>query len=406
MNAKNDTDKCVACSTCVVQCPVAGVTSKFLGPRMLGPASERFRLLNAGEDPSLTYCSNCKNCDISCPQNVEVSRMNMMARALYARSHKPSFRDWILAHGGLEAKIASYFPAGIVNACMDNVLGRSVLDRIGVSRQMDLPHFAGRQFPAAVKRYAQPSGLSKKVVFFPGCSVNAYQPQTGLDLVWLLNRAGYYVEIPGNFCCCGTPLYTNGFEDEAKRHALTNLREMHAWERRGIPVLTLCPSCALMFKSEIPSVFPDLYSEYPVNVGDAAEFLLRIMEKGELPGAPRSERKACRVLYHAPCHLRAQGTGLPGYSILSSLEGIHADNANAGCCGISGTYGFKKEKYDIAMAVGSRLFDRVREASPDIVATECGTCQIQITHGTGKACMHPVSILRHMLDGSGIGRGG
>ena len=396
MIAKNDTDKCVACSTCVVQCPVAAVTSKFLGPRMLGPASERFRLFNSGEDPSLSYCSNCKNCDISCPQGVEVSRMNMMARALYAKSHKPSLRDWLLAHGELEAKLASYFPAALVNACMDNALSRKALDAFGVSRKMYLPHFAGRQFPALFRRFAQPENLRKKVVFFPGCSVNAFQPQTGMDLVWLLNRAGYHVEIAKKFCCCGTPLYTNGFEAEARRHAAVNIREMHAWTRMGIPVISLCPSCTLMFNSEIPSIFPDLHEAHPVKVGNAAEFVLGLMEHGELPDAPRKGKES-RILYHAPCHLRAQGTGLSGFEL---LECLHAENANAGCCGISGTYGFKKEKYDISMSVGSRLFEMVREADPDIVATECGTCQIQITHATGKACMHPVSILRHVLDGS------
>ncbi len=368
---------------------------------MLGPASERFRLMNSGEDPSLTYCSNCKNCDISCPQNVEVSLMNMMARNLHAKNSKPSFRDWMLAHGELEAKLASYFPAWLVNAGMGSPLGKSVLGALGVSRGMPFPRFAKKPFQAALKRFVQPPDLAKKVVFFPGCFVTAYQPQAGLDLIWLLNRAGYSVEIPRNFCCCGTPLYTNGFEEEARKNAAINLKEMAAWNAKGVPVITLCPSCSLMFKSEIPAVFPDLHEQFPAAAGDASEFLLRLLENGELD-APRTRAQECRIVYHAPCHLRAQGMGLPGYSILETLEGLHVQNANAGCCGISGTYGFKKEKYDIAMAVGSRLFETIRGADPEIVATECGTCQIQITHGTGKPCMHPVSILRHALEGKAI----
>ena len=68
MSVRISPDKCIACTTCVVHCPVARVTPKYLGPRMIGPAYERFRLLGLAEDESLTYCSNCKNCDITCPQ--------------------------------------------------------------------------------------------------------------------------------------------------------------------------------------------------------------------------------------------------------------------------------------------------------------------------------------------------
>ena len=158
-------DKCVACSTCVVQCPVAEVTSKFLGPRMLGPASERFRMLNNGEDDSLSYCANCKNCDISCPQGVEVSNINMLARAEYCREHRPSFRDWILAHGELEAKLVSYFPTFLVNFGMANPISKQILDMVGVSKKADLPKFASKQFPAMFKEYKQPDNLTKRVVF-------------------------------------------------------------------------------------------------------------------------------------------------------------------------------------------------------------------------------------------------
>ena len=70
-------DPCIACTTCTVFCPVAQATGEFLGPRMIGPALQRFRLLNMAEDNSLSYCSNCKNCDISCPQGVNIGMRNI-----------------------------------------------------------------------------------------------------------------------------------------------------------------------------------------------------------------------------------------------------------------------------------------------------------------------------------------
>lgn len=398
MNSRINPDKCVACSTCVVQCPVAEATSKFLGPRMLGPASERFRLLNDGEDNSLTYCANCKNCDISCPQGVEVSNINMLARAEYCQTHKPSFRDWMLAHGEVEAKLASYFPAFLVNFGMSNPVSKLILDKIGISRHASLPRFAPKQFPALFKAYKQPE-LTKKVVFYPGCYITSYAPQTGMDLVWLLNKAGYNVVYPEKFSCCGTPLYTNGFTEDARRSARNNLTILKQWKEQGIPILSLCPSCQLMFKSEIPAFFPELTTDLNPSLDDAMEFILGCMERGELNTDEARTSQPLDVIYHAPCHLRVQGIGLPGFDILRKIPGVHVQNADAGCCGISGSYGFKKEKYEIGMAIGEKLFNTIKASRIKLVSTECGTCREQIIHGTGHECKHPLSILRERLEG-------
>ena len=123
------------------------------------------------------------------------------------------------------------------------------------------------------------------------------------------------------------------------------------------------------------------------------------MERGELDlGGIRNDTEQ-PIVYHAPCHLRAQGNGLPGMELLKRLPGIKPVNANAGCCGISGSYGFKKEKYDIAQEVGSELFDIVRKNPCKYASSECGTCRVQIEHGSGKKAIHPVSILRMRMEG-------
>ncbi len=398
MNKTNDTDKCIACSTCVVQCPVAEATSKFLGPRMLGPASERFRLLNKGEDDSLSYCSNCKNCDISCPQGVPVSNINMLARAELAKTHRPSFRDWVLAHGDVESRLANLFPHTLANIGMANPASKIILDKIGISKHADLPKFPAKNFFAMVKKLEQPENLKKTVALYPGCYIKNYVPEAGMDLVWLLNRAGYKVVSQEKFSCCGTPLYTNGFIAETKENVLRNHAIMAGYRKEGIPVLTMCPSCELMFKAEIPAFFPDLENEGR-HLLNAEEFLMSCIESGELALPAGKHGASKKIIYHAPCHLRALGIGMPGLELLKKMDAAKILNANAGCCGISGTYGFKKEKYDIAMQIGANLFRTIDASNADVVATECGTCQVQITHGTKKRCMHPVSLLRAFVAG-------
>lgn len=395
-------DKCIACTTCVVHCPVAQVTTKFLGPRMIGPAYERFRLLGLGEEESLHYCSNCKNCDIACPHDVPVSTFNMLARAEYSRKHRPPLRDWVLGHGERMAKLLGFIPAALKNVGMLNPATRIFLDALGISSKAPLPAFAPQTFRTLHKKTYQ-GKHERRVVFFPGCFIDIYDPRTGQDMVWALNKAGYEVIVPDAFVCCGVPMIANGFWEDARANAARNMQELHRWQQEGVPVLTGCPSCALMFKSDLPEYFPEVVrpGQTPT-LADAQAFLLDCIERGELlvrdtPSTP--ENMPHRIIYHAPCHLRAQGIGLPGLELLKNLPGMTVENADAGCCGISGSYGFKKEKYPIAMQVGSALFDAVRHSEAPVTASECGTCRVQIKHGSGKDCLHPVSFLRRALEG-------
>ena len=161
-------DACIACTTCVVQCPVAQATTNFLGPRMIGPAYERFRLLGLAEEESLHYCANCKNCDIACPQGVPISSLNMMARAEQCRKKRPPLRDWILGHGELMAKLLRYVPAKLKNFGMLNPVTRFALDKLGISAKAPMPAFAEKSFRQQLKKIWQPH-TNKYVVLFPGC---------------------------------------------------------------------------------------------------------------------------------------------------------------------------------------------------------------------------------------------
>lgn len=399
MSVRINLDKCIACTTCVVHCPVARVTSKFLGPRMLGPAYERFRLLGLDEDATLQYCSNCKNCDISCPHGVPVANINMLARAEQCRKKSPGLRDWILAHGELQAKLLQMIPAALKNYGMLNPLTRFILDKLGIDKRAPLPSFAPKTFRQSLRAYTQPV-LDRKVLFFPGCFVDVYDPQTGMDMVYALNRAGYEVVSPDAFVCCGLPMIANGYWEDARKRAARNMAELEKWRKLGIPALTGCPSCALTFREDLPEFFPDLLDRYGMgNLEDAQDFLLDCIESGKLKidKTRTADFGETKLIYHAPCHLRAQGNGLPGLELLKLLPGINAENANAGCCGISGSYGFKKEKYNIAQQIGSDLFNKIRSSGAKFSISECGTCRVQMQHGGGLKALHPVAILRQFL---------
>lgn len=386
----NIPDACIACTSCMAYCPVTAASPLFRGPKMLGPALERFRLMENDTEASLEYCSNCKNCDISCPSGVPVSTLNMLAKNEYYKRNKRRLRDWMLAHGEKMAQIAGRVPS-LANMGMANPISKIILKAAGISAKARLPQYAPESFYAGFKKIRQRS-CPDKVVFFPGCFINYNDPKVGLDFVAVMQANGFEVIVPDRFVCCGSPLVAGGYLDEAEKHAGKNIAAIKCWTDKGYPVITCCTSCGLMLKREYQELFdrPDA-SLIAGNIFDASEFLLALYEKGRLN--TRFQEMQARYLYHAPCHLRAQGIGRPALDLLALVPGLDVTDADAGCCGISGSYGFKEECHDISMAVGSSLFGRIRDSKVPAVVSDCGTCRLQIMQGAGVSALHPVTVL-------------
>ena len=261
-------DKCTTCSTCVAYCPVTKATRAFKGPKLTGPSSERFRLYDEtgggeiSEIEALDYCSNCKNCDIACPSGVKISTLNMLARAEYCKRHKPPLRDWVLSHGRMLGRLARRFPGWLVNVGSTNALTRLILDKFGVDARAPMPVFVPRSFTEwmgdhnAMLPASDRSRLTKKAVFFPGCYVNDYDPQTGKDLVFMLEKAGYEVIVP-EFECCGLPMVANGFFDDARAAASRNVDTLAALVSSGeVPVFDGLPELPAHAQAGVCRVFP------------------------------------------------------------------------------------------------------------------------------------------------------
>ncbi len=384
-------DSCTTCTSCVVHCPVTQAVREFRGPKLAGPAGERFRLLEDEYDAALQYCSNCKNCDISCPSQVPISTLNMKARAKYYKTHKQPFRDWILSHGEQMAKMASLTP-GLANMGMNNFISRAVLKSLGVSDKAPLPEYASETFIKQFKRIKQKPSASK-AVFYPGCFVNYNQPEVGLDVVAVLQANNFEVIVPEDLVCCSSPLVVNGYLDEAEANARKNIGILEKYVQTGYPIITACTSCGLMLKQEYQELFEiEGVEQVASRLYDIAEFLLELYDEGKLN--TNFVKQNGKFMYHAPCHLRVQGIGKPSLELLRMLPGIEVIDADAGCCGISGNYGFKEEKYDIAMAIGSNLFETIKASGIKTVVSECGTCRQQIGHGAGVKTVHPISLVR------------
>ncbi len=397
-------DSCIKCNVCTSACPVAAVTDLFPGPKYVGPQAQRFR--RAGQpspDASVDYCSGCRVCNTVCPTGVRIAELNARARARIVADRGMPLRNRLLGRAELLGMVGTPV-APVANWTLQNPLLRWAIERtIGVDRRAPLPPFAGRTFRGAFRRRRdRPRAATKKVVYFHGCSTNYYEPRIGEAAVEILEHNGYEV-ILARQACCGLPMLSNGEFDAARRQHEANMRTLLPWVRRGYAIVGTSTSCTLTLKEEAPELLglhTDAARLLAANTWDVCEFLRELHDRGELRtdfALPEAFRD--RTLpYHPPCQLRAHRIGRPALDLLELVPGLRIAESEEACCGIAGTYGLKREKYDIGMAVGASLFSFVREVAGEgdgaLALCDSETCRWQITHGSGVATQHPIEILR------------
>ena len=387
-------DNCIKCSICVAHCPVAKVTERFAGPKQNGPDLERFRLEEpTAVHPSIGYCSNCKNCDVVCPSGVNISTMNAKAKGEYVALQGASLRDKILARVELLGKASQLAPS-LVNWLTGikplRLLGEKFM---GISSQMIMPKYA-RQTLSEMYQPKKITNSKDKVVYFPGCYVNYNTPEVGIALAEVLARHGIELTVD-QFNCCGLPLVANGFLDTAKEYAQKNLKRLQQYVQQGYRIITTCPSCHLTLSREYRELFALDTSHLNEKIIDAFEYLNMLGQEGKISFELNQVNR--RVGYHQPCHLKASGGGIPSLETLRHIPGLEVKELDAGCCGLSGSYGFKKEKYPISQEIGQNIRQAVEELAVDQVISECGTCQLQVQHLTGAKVYHPIQLLAEAM---------
>ena len=388
--ARASLDQCLKCTICETQCPVMAVTPSFSGPKFVGPQAERYR---HGEsvDHSLDYCSSCGTCTLVCPQGVKVAELNSVARAAMKKDNMP-MRDQIISRTTLMGKVM-HPVAPIANWGLTLSPVRWGMEKvIGIHRDAAMPHASTHTFAGWLKKHTPPAAPTRgKVVFFHGCAGQYFEVETSIKTVEVLEHIGYEVVVPQQGCC-GLALQSNGLFDTARAY-VTKLSEQLDIEP-GTPIIGSAASCVGMLKHEaheIMGVDDPTLAEVGWRIRDVSEFLLSLAERGELP--LDFSPVEMTVPYHAPCQLKSQGMGKPALELLRMIPGLTVVDAEATCCGIAGTYGFKKEKYEIAQAVGQPLFDKVREVNPHLAVCDTETCRWQIAGSTGAKVVHPVWLI-------------
>ena len=393
VDIRGSLDNCVKCTICETFCPVAEATPLFPGPKYAGPQSERYREPGTSVDASLDYCSGCGICTQVCPQGVDIAEINARARAQMRAERRMPLRDRLIARPTLLGRLAQPV-APVANAVMRTGLARRAAESaLGIHRDAALPSFSVRTLQSRARRRRRPGGATRTVAYFHGCAANYNEPDVGMMAIEVLEHNGFEVIVPPQGCC-GLPLQSNGNFPAAEAYVRRLAASFAPYARDGCAIVTNSTSCGLMLKREareILGVEDEDVRAVSEAMFDLCEFLLLLHEHGEL----RTDFRPLplTVPYHAPCQQQNHGIGKPALDLFALIPQLEAIELDADCCGVAGTYGLKKEKYEISMAVGERLFDLVREAEPDVAACDSETCRWQIEHGSGIHAVHPVELL-------------
>jgi glycerol-3-phosphate dehydrogenase subunit C len=384
-------DRCIKCGICTAYCPVARVTGDFLGPKQAGPDAQRFR---RSQDPLVDLwvglCIGCGTCDLMCPAGVNVSELTLLAKVKARDEQGFSLRNWLLGHPDFFDPLAAAL-SPVINRVMRNRLFRWLSDRLlGIDRRRPFPVYEKQTFRQWFRRHR--SKGFRKVAYFYGCYTNTHEMDVGTAVVDVLERSGFEVLLPEQVCC-GVPLLGQGDPAGARELGMKNVESLSQIVEAGYDIVFSSTTCGHMIRCEYPELLEiEGADRVSARTFDVCEYLMMAHERGDLNTDFGFMKK--RLPYHVPCHLRSMGIGLPALELLRLIPGLEVEDIDAGCCGLGGTYGFKRETYDVSMAIGQNVVRSLKEFGSPVVISDCEGCRMQIRQLTGLKAVHPVQVLR------------
>jgi Fe-S oxidoreductase len=340
------------------------------------------------------------------PWNVDFPHLMLRAKAARNKREGVPLGARVLSSTTAVGRLASIpIVVDVVNAANRAKPTRALLEKtIGVHREARVPEFhspsARRRLKAlddAGARAAVPAGRTRgKVALFVTCYCNHSYPQAAEDLVAVLRHNGIAVRLVEREVCCGMPKLELGDLDSVAKYKETNIPALAAAVRDGWDITAAIPSCVLMFRQELPLMFPDDEDVQLVrrHIFDPFEYLWQRHQAKLLNTTfPNALGK---VAWHAPCHQRVQNIGPKTRDVLALVPGTDVTVVER-CSGHDGTYGVKTATYPIARKIARPVESRIQQAAPDHFASDCPMAASHLAHGMDDkpAAESPISLLRH-----------
>jgi Fe-S oxidoreductase len=339
--------------------------------------------------------------------NVDFPHLMLRAKAIKYKKGEAKLRDKVLTSTDNVGKFAGIpIIAPTINAINKVGVARKGLELIaGIHSKAWLPKFESNTLRKRLKNYksdlvAEPAGKTTgKVALFATCFTNRNEPGPGEDLVKVFEHNKILVTLTEKESCCAIPKLELGNLEAVEEAKGVNIPILAKLVDQGWDLTALIPSCVLMFKQELPLMFPDDPEVLKVKNAfyDPFEYLmLRNKENKFLTDFKKSLGK---VSYHAACHQRVQNIGPKTKDTLSLIPDTQVEIIER-CSGHDGTYAIKKESHDFSVKIVKPVVRKINKAEPKHYGSDCAMAGHHIGHvmNNGKEPEHPISLLRKAYD--------
>jgi Fe-S oxidoreductase len=361
----------------------------------------------------------CYLCDLcymtKCPYtpphewNLDFPHLMLRAKAIKFKKGEVHASEKFLASTDTHGSFAGIpIVVQAVNAVNRTKTARKLMDSaLGVHPDAWMPELATQRFRWSAEKskstvVTNGQRTPGKVAIFSTCYVNYNEPGIGHDLLKVLAHNDIPYVIVDKESCCGMPKLELGDLDSVAAQKEANMPVLAKYAREGYAILSAVPSCTLMFKQELPLMFPECADTQAVKKAmfDPFEYLVARSKDGLL----KTDFKQAlgKVSYHIPCHGRVQNIGkkteemfkLIGQKVEVKLNTVER------CSGHAGTYGVKKAYHPVAMKIGKPVFKAMAKDEPDYISSDCALAGHHIAQGMqqagtpAKALQHPLSLMR------------
>ncbi|MDO8413420.1 MAG: heterodisulfide reductase-related iron-sulfur binding cluster [Gallionellaceae bacterium] len=352
-------------------------------------------------------CDMCfmTKCPYVPPHPLQIDFPHLMLRAKAVKFHKGKtrFRDRLLSSTDAVGKLASIpVVAQTVNAVNRTPVARKAMDTmLGIHQNRKLPEYSPHPFrthATANATFAVRDGASTpgKVAIYATCYINYNEPGIGHDLLRILAHNEIPARLVNKESCCGMPKLELGDLLAVEKLKNENIPPLAQLAREGYAILAAVPSCALMYKQELPLLFPDDAEVQAVAEAmfDPFEYFMLRQREGLLK--TDFKQPLGKVSYHIPCHSRVQNMGQKTRELLQMIPETTLNTVER-CSGHDGTWGVKSEFFEQSMKIGKPVFKKMAEGDPDYVSSDCAIAARHIMQGmgeTGAQKAHPLTLLR------------
>jgi len=338
------------------------------------------------------------------PWNVDFPHVMLRAKSIkFAKGIK--FRDRLLSSTDAMGKLAAIpVVAQTVNAVNRNGFSRAILEKtLGVHKDRELPPYAPKKFRSSFRKSSSfpvrdGKNTPGKVAIFGTCYANYNEPVMGHDLLAILEHNEIPYVLADREACCGMPKFELGDLAGVDSLKQINIPALAKLAREGYAIVTPVPSCTLMFKQELPLMYPEDADTLAVRdaMFDPFEYLVLRKKDGFL----KTDFKETlgKVSYHIACHSRVQNMGQKTREMLEAVPGTEVTVVER-CSGHDGTWGVKTEYFANSMKIGRPVFRQMAASAPDYVSSDCPIAARHIMQGMGEEAKravkaHPLTLLR------------